>query len=131
MYDDKIYYEDQSSWTPADFYALWRFLDRLFGYAGPTPGMIANPNSRSALIQAKKTGLRDEELAALDLGRMSEDTRYLMKHLLVHTGRFDLVLERFPNLAGLREVADEGHVVRLAEQPKGVYEYYTRVGILL
>lgn len=144
MYDDKIYYEDQTGWSPEDFYALWRYFDRLFQYIGPTQNLtdaLANLDSlpegrrksavRTAAHQAKRTGKRDEELAAMDLDRMSPETRYLMKHMLIHSTRYELALERFPNLRGLESVGELGHAIRLSDQPRGLYPYYTQVGILL
>lgn len=131
MYDDKIYYEDQSSWQPQDFYALWRYLNRLFQYVGPTQALINNPDSYSAKIQAKKTGTRDAELAALDPTRMSEDTRYLAKHMLIAMQRYDLALERFPNLRPLADVGELDHKIILDANPSLVNEYYTSVGIYL
>ncbi|MCA1307986.1 hypothetical protein LC082_13875 [Microbacterium esteraromaticum] len=29
---DRIYYEDEADWAPSDYYALWRYLDRLAEY---------------------------------------------------------------------------------------------------
>jgi hypothetical protein len=131
MYEDQIYYEDQTDWKPADFYGLWRYLNRLFQYAGPTPAQAANPDHYSSRIQAKKTGKRDEELAALDPSRMSEDTRYLAKHLLVSMKRDALVYDRFPNLRPLQDVGELGHKIFLDAKPTLVNEYFTSVGIYL
>lgn len=143
MHND-IYYESQSGWSPEDFYALWRYFDRLFQYIGPTQKLrdaLSDPESlsdrdriraeRVAQHQAKRTGKRDDELAAIDLEKMSEDTRYLMKHMLIQTGRYDLALERFPNLRGLADVGALGHPLYLDTKPKGTFEYLTRVGIHL
>lgn len=131
MYDDRIYYEDQTDWLPKDFYALWRYLNRLFQYAGPTSAQTANPESYSARIQAKKTGQRDDELAAMDPARMSEDTRYLMKHMLISMQRDALVYDRFPNLRPLQDVGDLDHKIFLDAKPTLVNEYFTSVGIYL
>lgn len=144
MSDDKIYYQDQSDWEPADFYALWRYLNRLFQYIGPNRALrdaVANLDQlsererrnavRAAQFQAKRTGKRDEELAALDLGRMSDDTRYLVKHQLIDMKRYDLALERFPNLRGLETVGKLGHPLHLDVEPKYTNAYLTSVGIHL
>lgn len=144
MSQGKIYYQDQTGWSPEDFYALWRYLDRLFGYIGPTTALndaMANLDAlpehrrrsaqRVAAMQSKRTGKRDDELASLDLELMSEDTRYLMKHILIHQTRYEQALERFPNLRGLEEVGELGHTIRLDANPRGTYPYYTKVGILL
>lgn len=131
MFEDRIYYEDQTGWSPDDFHGLWRYLSRLVTYVGPTPHDLAHPESRSARIQAKRTGTRDDEIAAMDLERMSEETRYLLKHLLIHQQRADLAFERFPNLRPLKDVGELGHPLYLDRDPKYVYEYYTGVGIYL
>lgn len=131
MFDDRIYYEDQSGWGPVEYQGLWRYLNRLFQFVGPTPGLLARPESRAAQIQARRTGLRDEELAALDLSRMSEDTLYLMKHTLILQDRYALALEKFPNLRGLADVGDLGHQLVLDENPTYAHPYFTEVGILL
>jgi len=139
-----IYYEDQTGWQPADYYALWRYLERLFGFIGPAKPLqdaLADPSSlserdrlkvaRVAAIQAKRTGRRDEELAALDLSRMSEDTRYLAKHVLISTKRYELALERFPNLRGLDDVGELGHPIYLDAKPRKAPGHLTDAGIYL
>lgn len=131
MYDDRIYYQDQTTWSTTEFYALWRYLNRLLQYIGPTPSAVARPESHSARIQARRSGKRDEELAALDLSRMSAETRYLLKHMLIQTDRYDLALTRFANLTALGEVGELGHVLFLDEPPTLVHEYLTSVGIYL
>lgn len=131
MYDDRIYYEDQTDWATIDRQGLWRYLNRLFQSLGSAPGHGPKPGSLSAQIQAKRTGKRDDEIAALDLSRMSDDTRYLIKHMLIRTGRYEMTLERFPNLRGLDEVGVLDHLLVLDDDPSYVYPYYTEHGILL
>lgn len=53
----RIYYEDQTDWGPDDFYALWRYLNRMF---------------------LNQHGVKTQEICDLDLTCMSEDTVYLM-----------------------------------------------------
>ena len=62
---------------------------------------------------------------------MSPETRYLLKHALIHTERYDLALERFPNLRGLERVGDLGRPIKLSVQPKLDDVYLTNVGILI
>lgn len=141
---EKIYYEDQTNWSPADFRALWRFFDHLFGFIGPTEKLrqaLADYDNlsdvdrrrvdRAAGHQARRTGKKDDELAALDLARMSDATRYLMKHMLIHQQRLDIAIERFPNLAPLRDVGPLGRTLVLEEEPSGSFPYYESVGIQL
>lgn len=144
MAAEKIYYEDQTNWDTSDFRALWRFFDHLFGFIGPTAplrGALAQFDSlseldqrrvtRAAAHQDRRTGKKDDELSALDLERMSLETRYLMKHMLIHKQLFDTALERFPNLRGLADVGDLGHTLVLEEEPSGSFPYYASVGIQL
>lgn len=128
---DRVYYEDQTHWTPADWQRLWRYLNRLFQFVGPTAGQLARPDSLSSQIQRRRQGRRDEELAALDPARMSEETRYLMKHMLIHQGRYRLALRRFPNLRPLADVGELGHPLVLDEQPMNLHRYYVEHGIYL
>lgn len=109
-FDDRIYYEDQSSWTSDDYYALFRYLNRML------------LNSRGA-----KTG----EIAALDLSRTTLETRYLIKHMLLLTKRYERMLEEFPNLKPLDDVGELGHELVLDEDPTYAYPYFTERGILL
>lgn len=107
---DRIYYEDQASWGPDDFYALWRYLNRMF---------------------LDRRGGRAAEMAAIDLGPTSDDTRYLMKHLLILQGRYEATLARFPNLRGLDDVGELGHPLHLSSEPTLAHDYFTRMGIYL
>lgn len=131
MYDDRIYYEDQSDWTPVDYQGLWRYLNRLIQFIGPTEAALAHPDELWAQIQLRRAGRRDDEVRAMDPARMSEDTRYLFKHMLIHTNRYELALERFPNLRVLDAVTTLDHQLVLDEHPTFAHDYYTEVGILL
>ncbi|KKI22488.1 MULTISPECIES: hypothetical protein [unclassified Leucobacter] len=98
---DRIYYEDQSSWAPPDYYALWRYFDRLAEYVGPTPAQAQQPEHRSARISAKKTGVRDEEFTAIDPARMPTESQWLLRAVLISQQRYELALEKLPNLGAL------------------------------
>lgn len=106
---DLIYYEDQRGWRPADFYALFRYLNRLFD----------------------KRGLRSAEIAALDLGRMSDETKHLLKHMLVQKNAYVRVLDAYANLHGLDDTLELDHPLYLSAKPKLVYPYFTEHGIYL
>ncbi|GAA2888302.1 hypothetical protein [Microbacterium esteraromaticum] len=93
---DRIYYENQADWAPSDYYALWRYFDRLAEYVGPTPAQAQRPEHRSARIQARKAHVRDEELAAIDLARMPPESRWLLRAVLVSQQRYELAREKFP-----------------------------------
>ena len=100
---DRIYYENQADWAPSDYYSLWRYFDRLAEYVGPTPAQLQHPEHRSARISARKTGVRDEELAAIDPARMPAESRWLLRAVLVSQRRYGLALEKFPNLGALAQ----------------------------
>ena len=87
---DRIYYENQADWAPSDYYALWCCFDRLAEYLGPTPARLQQSEHRPVLVQAKKTGVRDEELAAIDVAQMPSESRRLLRAVLVSQQRFDL-----------------------------------------
>lgn len=105
-----IYYQDQTAWAPADFYALWRYLNRLF------------------LNQGER---KTDEIASLDLTRMSPETRYLAKHLLILQKRFTSYTELYPNLKALHRVGPLDHPLRLSEKPTFAHQYFTDMGIYL
>lgn len=128
---DALYYADQTSWQPADFYGLYRYLHRLIQHVGPTPAQASRPELLTSQIQAKRTGHRDDELAALDLERMSHETRYLLKHLLIQMQRYDLALARFPNLRGLENVPDLDGDLFLSDEPTDAFEHLRQAGIRL
>lgn len=114
---DRIYYEDQADWALADYYALWRYLDRLAEYVGPTRAQAQQPEHRSARISAKKTGVRDEELAAIDPARMPAESRWLLRAVLVSQQRYELALEKFPNLGALAQAVPSSALRGYAQYP--------------
>lgn len=139
---DQIYYEDQSGWSPEDYYGLWRYLNRLFQSIGPNQALVESYHAdlserdrarrdRVAPLQAKRTGQRDDELASLDLRLMTHRTRYLMKHLLISQKRYEIALERYPNLRGLADVGDLAEPLYLDSDPRYGDTYFTSVGILI
>ena len=105
-----IYYEDQRDWTPADYYALFRYLNRL----------LLDPGGR-----------RSTEIAALDLAYMSAETKHLLKHMLEMKKAYARVVVEYPNLAGLEVIPELDHPIHLSEEPTLVYEYFTEHGIYL
>lgn len=122
---DRIYYEDQTHWSDADYYALWRYFDRLAEYLGPTQAQAQLPERRSARIQARKTGVRDDEFATIDLARMPAESQRLLRAVLVSQQRYDLVLEKFPNLAALAQAVPEAEPRGFSQYPPAVQELLT------
>lgn len=62
---------------------------------------------------------------------MTDKTRYLMKHLLISQKRYDLAMERFPNMRGLADAVDLAEPLYLDESPRCRESYFTSVGIYL
>lgn len=117
---DRIYYEDQTGWSAEDYYALWRCFDRLAEYVGPTLAQAQRPEHRSARISASKAGVRDEELAAIDPTRMPAESRQLLRAVLVSQQRYELALEKFPNLGALTQSVPSAVPKGLAQYPASV-----------
>ncbi len=63
----------------------------------------ADPARRSVRVLSRKPGVRDEELAAIDVALMPGERRCLLKAVLLSHGHFELVLERFPNPHALEQ----------------------------
>lgn len=100
----RLYYEDQTGWSAENDYALWRYFDRLAEYVGPTPAQAQRPGQRSARIHAPKTGVRDEELAEIQVPSMSPESAALLKAVLNSHQRYELALSKFPNLEALQRI---------------------------
>lgn len=117
---DRIFYEDQPDWGPSDYYALWRYLDGLAEYVGSTSAQAQHPEHRSARISARKTGVRDEELAAIDPARMPAESQWLLRAVLVSQQRYELALEKFPNLKALSRALPSSALKGYAQYPASV-----------
>lgn len=107
---EPIYYEEQQGWGADDFYALFRYLNR----------MLLN-----------RAGRRSAEIAAVDLDRLSPATTHLLKHMLVLKNAYGRVLTEFPNLAGLEQASELDHPLYLSDTPTYAYPYLTEHGIYL
>ena len=98
--------------TPDGMYAAYRYLDRMF----------AEPRDH-----------RREEIASLDVSRLSPRVRYLAWHLLILQGRARKMLREFPNLRPLaaerRTVLDRPIILR--QPPRDSWAYLRRHGIRL
>ncbi|MBS1906195.1 MAG: hypothetical protein JST33_06425 [Actinobacteria bacterium] len=107
---EPIYYEDQRDWEPADYYALFRYLNRLL---------------------LNQRAVRTTEIASLDLSRMSAETKHLLKHMLVQKKAYERVTSEFPNLAGLDGEPELEHPLYLSGKPLLAYDYFTEHRIYL
>lgn len=100
--------------TPNRWYALYRYLDRLF--------------------EPKRRPNRDDEIETIDLAQMSHRARYLMRHTLILKGAYKDALNRYPNLRGLhapelRPIIDEPIV--LTDPPQHPWSYFRKKNIWL
>jgi hypothetical protein len=131
---DFIYYADQSDWQAEDFNALFSYFNRLGQYMGPAE-IPARYRGRAAAqaraIARKRSGARDEEIAAMDLSRMSVTTRYLLKHVLIFQRRLVHALQTYPNLRGLETTETPQLPIVLSEDPQFTWGYFTKAGIHL
>lgn len=107
---DRIYYEDQGSWGADDFYALFRYLNRMLLNSG---------------------GRRTAEISAIDLDRLTPETKHLLKHMLFAKQAFDRIVTEFPNLEGLQNQPELDHPLYLSWAPTLAYPYFTDHGIFL
>lgn len=116
----RIYCEDQTDWSDEDYYALWRYFDRLAEYVGPTPAQAASPEHRSVRIQARKTSVRDEELSAIDVSQMPSESAALFRAVLRSHQRYELALAKFPSLAELDRVVTPSPCLGFDQYPPAV-----------
>ena len=100
--------------SPEVWYSAYRYMDRMF---------------------SERRDHRVEEIASLDLSRLSLRMRYLMRNLLILQRRYAEMLDTYPNLRGLedrevREMTPEPPIL-LTDPPRGTWSFLTRKGILL
>ena len=69
----------------------------------------------SVRFRSRNTGVRDEELTAIDVALMPGESRCLLKAVLLSHGRFELVLERFPNLHALEQTVSSSRLAGFDE----------------
>ncbi|WP_406019406.1 hypothetical protein OH783_03390 [Kocuria rhizophila] len=67
----------------------------------------------------------------MDLDRMSEENRYFLKHIIIHTQRYERAHKRFPKLRGLADVGQLGSPLIPSEKPMFAHAYFTEAGIYL
>ena len=86
---------------------LEAFFKKIVQGLCPTPWMVAHPQHRVSLFQAKKQGRYDEVFAEMDLARMTPLARRVFLDFLVESDRLDEAVRRFPNLQPLKEEHDD------------------------
>lgn len=92
--------------------------------------MDANPEHRAVKIARKGWGVRDDELEAVDANRLSEETVYLWKHMLIWTGLRHRAFQKFPNLRPIGYVGDIDRQLFLNNPACGIYPHYQEAGII-
>lgn len=109
----RIAYEDYSDRDPLRLYELFRVLNRTM--------LMRTPATR-------------RRARSLNASAMGPEARYLLKHLLVLQGRYDVLLDELEGLCALRNIGDKppgGRPLVLSEHPTGAHPYFDRVGIIL
>lgn len=84
----ECYYFDQTDWTTEDYYTLHLFLVK----------MVENYDTTIGSYDGKK---RIEELKALDLSRMTEESKVLL-YCVINSENKQFLLD-LPNLSALKE----------------------------
>ena len=84
----ECYYFDQSDWKPEDYYTLHLFLQK----------MVENYDTDIGSYDGRK---RIEEIKALDLSRMSEESKVLL-YCIIQSENKQFLLD-LPNLSPLRD----------------------------
>ena len=105
--------QDQEDSTPDAYYSAYRYMDRMF---------------------EPKRVHRREEIAAIDLNGLSFEVCYLMRHLLILSGRYERVLRDYPNLRGLEAPNLKGVIdppLVLTDPPRHVWSYFRKKNIWL
>jgi len=104
-YGHAPYYQDQTGWTHDNFYQLNRYLNRLLTFAGK----------------------RMDEIKAIDLSRLSEETRVLLYVLVLFQNKQSLLeLENLTELNGTQPLKTK---LNLMENPRGFHEIYEQFNV--
>jgi len=110
---EPVYYVDQTNWNHDDFYYLNRYLNRLLYRAG----------NKKDKMQEEKIA----ELQAMDLSRMTEETKVIL-YVLIRFKRMEYIFE-WGNLAILKDTKPLKKRLNLVENPRGVHALYTAYNI--
>ena len=105
---EPVYYEDQTDWDHTGFYYLNRCLNRLLSHAQTKEGKMA-------------------ELKAMDLSRMTEETKVIL-YVLILFKKMEFVFE-WENFAALKDTKPLKKRLNLVENPTGVHALYTEYNI--
>lgn len=104
---------DQEEPTLNAYYGAFRYMDRMF--------------------ETKRTHRR-EEIAAINLADLSFEVKYLMRHLLILSRRYERVLNEHPNLRGL-EAPEFKKIIEpplvLSDPPQHSWAYFRQKKIWL
>ena len=105
---EPVYYQDQTDWDHTDFYYLNRYLNRLLSHALTKEDKMA-------------------ELKAMDLTRMTEETKVIL-YVLILFKKMEFVFE-WENFAALKGTNPLKKRLDLVENPTGVHALYTKYNI--
>ena len=112
----ECYYFDQDDWTDEDFYALHLFMVK----------MIENYDTATGSYDGQK---RIEEIKALDLSRMTEESKVLL-YCIIMNEKKEFLLD-LPNLAALHSVRPLEHPLRITSRKRvNNIPLYRKYGII-
>ena len=104
---NKIYYEIQTDWTKDEYYYLHRYLHRMLYYY-------------------KKFS---EEIRALDLTKMSKETKVLM-YCIIKYYNYDFLLEQYDNLYELSSIEPLEKELILNDNPLPEENIYKQMNVI-
>lgn len=99
------YYADQTDWKHDDFYQLNRYLSRLFTFAAR----------------------RMEEIQAMDLSQMTDETKVLICIIIRFQNKKSLF--ELDNLAELRNIEPLKEKLNLVENPMDLHDMYKKYNV--
>lgn len=104
---NKIYYEIQTDWTKDEYYYLHRYLHRMLYYY-------------------KKFS---EEIRALDLTKMSKETKVLM-YCIIKYYNYDFLIEQYDNLYELSSIEPLEKELILNDNPLPEENIYKQMNVI-
>jgi hypothetical protein len=104
-----IFYEEHENWDMNKYYYLYISLIKLLDFYG-------EPNC--------------EELSLIDIEKMPQETKVLF-YALIKNGKQDFLLDRFPNLSGLRNTKALEYSLVLQRKPKNIFPVLREYNIIV
>lgn len=103
---DKIYYEVQDNWKEGEYYYLHRYLHRMLFYYNKF----------------------SEEIASLDLSKMTHETKVLM-YCIIKYYHYDFLMEQYSNLSDLIDTKPLEHELVLEHETALENDIYQQMNV--